>query len=269
VNSLFSLLGIESWKPILAALLLPPVPLLVLVLIGARLILPRRGLGWLLILVSVALLWLSACTGAAQLFERFVLRPPAALSPERIQQLKTEAAGKPTTAIVVLGGGLQRYAPEYDVSNLKSVAVARLRYGLWLGRQTGLPVAYSGGVGWAQIDAEPEALTAQRIATREFGRPLAWAETRSRDTRENAARSLALLRPTGVRHIVLVTDGWHMPRALRAFREAAGDDVRIEPAPMGLARNAEQPALRWLPSIEGFAAMRHMLHEMLGRLAGA
>lgn len=269
MNSLFGLLGIESWKPILTALLLPPVPLLVLVLIGARLILPRRGLGWLLILVSVALLWLSACTGAAQLFERFVLHPPAALSLERIQQLEAEAAGKPATAIVVLGGGLEALAPEYGVSNLKPQALARLRYGLWLGRQTGLPVAYSGGVGWARIDAEPEALTAQRIASREFGRPLKWAETHSRDTRQNAARTLALLRPTGIRHIILVTHGWHMPRALRAFREAAGDDVRIEPAPMGLARRTVQPALRWLPSINGFTAMRHMLREMLGRLAGA
>lgn len=269
VNSLFSLLGIESWKPILTALLLPPVPLLVLVLIGARLILPRRGLGWLLILISVALLWLSACTGAAQLFERFVLHPPAALSLERIQQLAGDTAGKPTTAIVVLGGGVEPSAPEYGVSNLKPEALARLRYGVWLGRQTGLPVAYSGGVGWAQNDAEPEALTAQRIASREFGRPLKWAETHSRDTRQNAARSLALLRPAGIRHIVLVTHGWHMPRALRAFREAAGADVRIEPAPMGLADNTERPALHWLPSIEGFAAMRHMLREVLGKLSGA
>ena len=269
MNSLFVLLGIESWKPILTALLLPPVPLLVLVLIGARLILPRRGLGWLLILVSVALLWLSACTGAARLFERYVLQPPAALSLERIQQLKTEATAKPATAIVVLGGGLEPFAPEYAVSNLKPEALARLRYGLWLGRQTGLPVAFSGGVGWGQPDAEPEALTAQRIATREFGRPLKWAEDHSRDTRQNAVRSLALLRPAGIRHIVLVTHGWHMPRALRVFRDTAGEGMLIEPAPMGLARNTEQPALRWLPSIDGFSAMRHMLREVLGRLAGA
>ncbi len=269
MNSLFGLLGIESWKPILTALLLPPVPLLVLVLIGARLMLPRRGWGWLVILISVALLWLSACSGAAQLFERYVLRPPAALSLERVHALKADTAGKSTTAIVVLGGGLQPYAPEYGVSNLKPAAVARLRYGLWLGRQTGLPVAYSGGVGWAQLDAEPEALTAQRIASREFGQPLKWAEAHSRDTRENAARTLALLRPAGIRHIVLVTHAWHMPRALRAFRELAGDDIRIEPAPMGLARNVERPALRWLPSIDGFSAMRHMLREVLGQLAGA
>ena len=56
MNELLALLGIESWKPILTTLLLPPVPLLLLTLIGARLVLPRRGLGWFLILLSVALL---------------------------------------------------------------------------------------------------------------------------------------------------------------------------------------------------------------------
>ena len=34
MNELFYTLGIESWKPVLSALLLPPVPLLVLVLAG-------------------------------------------------------------------------------------------------------------------------------------------------------------------------------------------------------------------------------------------
>ena len=65
MNGLFELLGIQAWKPILTALILPPVPFLVLLLVGARLILPRRGLGWFLIVLSVAGLWLAHCTGAA------------------------------------------------------------------------------------------------------------------------------------------------------------------------------------------------------------
>jgi hypothetical protein len=35
VNSFFVLLGIENWKPALTSLVLPPVPLLVLVVLGA------------------------------------------------------------------------------------------------------------------------------------------------------------------------------------------------------------------------------------------
>ena len=107
----------------------------------------------------------------------------------------------------------------------------------------------------------------RRIAATEFGRPLKWVEDNSRDTRENAARTVALLRQQGIKHIVLVTHGWHMPRAIRKFEEAA-PDMRIEPAPMGLARRLEHPALSWIPSSTGAVDVRNILRELLGRLFG-
>ncbi|MEO7009232.1 MAG: YdcF family protein [Caldimonas sp.] len=269
MNSFFVLLGIESWKPIFAALLLPPVPLLVLVLIGARLMLPRRGLGWFVIVLGVVLLWLTSCQGAAQFASRLFLHPPAALSFDRIKELKAEVQARHPIAIVVLGGGMEPYAPEYGVGNLRHGSLERLRYGLWLGRETGAPVAFSGGIGHAQTDAMPEAQIAARIAAQDFGRPLKWVEDSSRDTRENALRSLALLGPAGIDHIVLVTHEWHMPRALRAFREAAGSTVQIEAAPMGLARGGEVAALLWMPSSAGYTEMRDVLHELLGLAAGS
>ena len=169
MNNFFVLLGIESWKPVLTALLLPPVPLLLLVLIGARLIPVRRGLAWLLILASVALLWLSACTGSARLLSQYLLHPPGALSAQQLQALRAPAT---PTAIVVLGGGLEPFAPEYGVANLEHYSLERLRYGVWLSRATGLPLAFSGGVGWAQPEAVPAARGAAQIAAKEFGRPL-------------------------------------------------------------------------------------------------
>src|SRR5690606_6300637 len=36
MNGLLTLLGIESWKPVLAALVMPPLPFFLLILIGAR-----------------------------------------------------------------------------------------------------------------------------------------------------------------------------------------------------------------------------------------
>lgn len=266
MNSLFTMFGIEAWKPVLTALLLPPVPLLVLMLIGARLILPRRGLGWFVIIVSVVLMWLSACSGSARLLSQFVLHPPPALTPDRIKELK---ATKTPTAIVVLGGGLEPYAPEYGISNLSHTSLERLRYGVWLSRETGLPLGFSGGVGWAQPDSKPEAQIAAQIAANEFGRPLKWVEDNSRDTRENALRTLALLRPQGIRQIVLVTSASHMPRALKQFEAAAAGNVTIEAAPMGLARGTETPALTWMPTSKGITDVREILRELLGRFAGA
>ena len=267
MNSLFAVLNIESWKPVIAALLLPPVPLLVMLLAGARLMLPRRGLGWLVVLTSVALLWLTACTGTARMLSQFVLHPPAALTADRVEALRAQGA-KPPMAIVVLGGGMEPFAPEYGVSNLQHASLERLRYGVWLSRETGQPLAFSGGVGWGQRDGKPEAQVAARIAAGEFGRPLKWVEDESRDTRQNAAHTAALLRPQGVRHIVLVTHGWHMPRALRAFADAA-PDMKIEAAPMGLAQSLEKPVLAWIPSASGTTDVRNVLRELVGRLAGA
>ncbi len=124
----------------------------------------------------------------------------------------------------------------------------------------------------ASRPTEGESLTrriAGKIAAEEFGRPIKWLEAESRDTRENAARTMALLKAAGVEHIVLVTHGYHMPRALRAFREAAGPGVEIDAAPMGLARRVETPALDWMPSARGFTTMRQVLREVIGKLAGA
>ncbi len=270
MNSLLTLLGIEAWKPILTALVLPPVPFLLLVLVGARLILPRRGLGWLLILISVTGLWLTCTTGVGQFLTQQVLRPPEALSAEAIGELRAAVKAKQHIAIVVLGGGMEPLAPEYGVANLATPSLERLRYGLWLSRETGAPVAFSGGVGWAQRpDVQAEAQTASRIAQQEFGRPLKWIEDRSRDTRENAQRSVGMLKAEGVTHIVLVTHGVHMPRARRMFEESARDSMKIQPAPMGLATRLNSPVLDWLPTQRGFESVRGALRELLGLLVSA
>ncbi|HZE91409.1 MAG TPA: YdcF family protein [Rhizobacter sp.] len=268
MNGLVTLLGIDAWKPILSALVLPPVPLLLLILIGARLILPRRGLGWFVIMLGIAGLWLSTCFGTARWLNEFVLKQPPALTTEAIDDLKAAVKAKQTVAIVVLGGGLETLAPEYGVTNLAAVSLERLRYGLWLSRATGAPVAVSGGIGWGQTEGQPEAQTAARIASVDFGHPIKWIEDQSRDTHENAARTIALLKPAGITHIVLVTHGWHMPRARKDFERAAGPGIAIQAAPMGLASKTNTPVLDWMPSISGFAGVNRALHELLGLLLG-
>jgi uncharacterized SAM-binding protein YcdF (DUF218 family) len=269
LNSLLVLLDIESWKPVLTALVLPPVPLLLLLLVGARLMLPRRGLGWFIILVSVVALWLCSCTGFGRLLTTLALRPPPAVTATRIAELKADVRAKRPVAIVILGGGLEPLAPEYGVSNLTPNSIERLRYGLWLSRETGAPVAFSGGVGWAQVSSgTPEAQIAARIASQEFGRPIKWLEDQSRDTRDNAARSVGLLKQAGIEHVILVTHGWHMPRARRAFEQAAAGTMQIESAPVGLVPRTPPTALMWLPSAEGTVEVRHVLHELLGLALG-
>ena len=268
MNELFLALGIESWKPVLAALLLPPVPLLLLALVGARLLPRRRALGWLLLLLALGGLWLSGTGAVRSGLLRWPLMPPPALGEAQIAALKRA----PHTAIVVLGGGRRSFGPEYGTAMLHPRGIERLRYGLWLARQTALPVAFSGGLTPGSEPGASEAEIATRVAERDFGRPLRWTEAESRDTRENAIRTVALLHPQGVEHIVLVTHDYHMRRALRNFDRAlatAGVAMRVTPAPMGLGDDAPLTLLDWLPSLSGFEQTRLVLHESLGLLVGA
>ncbi len=266
MNEIFLSLGIESWKPWVTALLLPPVPFIVLVLAGARLMFRRRMLAWLLVLLGVVGIWFSTTEVAARGLRNWLLPPTRALSPSEINELRRA----PKTAIVVLGGGRRALAPEYGVSSLNARSVERLRYGLWLARETGLPVAFSGGVGHGAAPGAAEADIAGRIAEREFGRPLRWLESESRDTRENAVKTVALLHAQGIEQIALVTEAYHMPRALDHFK-SAGDAsrVRITPAPMALPIPGRLTGADWLPSPRATENVWLVLHEWLGRLAGS
>ena len=266
MNEIFLSLGIEGWKPFVSAILLPPVPLLLLVLVGARLMFRRRLLAWLLVLLGVVGLWFSSTTALSLGLTTWLLKPPPALMEAQITELKRA----PKTAIVVLGAGRRLLAPEYGMSGLKELGLERLRFGAWLSKETALPLVYSGGIGHGEDPGPTEAEVAARIAEREFGRPLRWSEGVSRDTRENALRTVDLLQAQGIEQIVVVTHQFHMTRALRNFeRAAAGRSIRIVAAPMAVAPPGRWRASNWMPSADGFSYTRWVLHEWIGLVAGA
>ncbi len=266
MNEIFLTLGIESWKPVISTLILPPLPFLVLILAGARLMFRRRLLAWLLVLLGVLGLWLGSTTAVGRGLTFWLLQPTRPLMEAEITDLKKA----PKTTIVVLGGGRKLLAPEYGISDLKAAGLERLRYGLWLAKETALPVGYSGGIGLGSQTGPTEAEIATRIAEREFGRPLRWTEAESRDTRENAIKTVALLQTMGYEQIVVVTHGYHMPRAMRNFERAAeGRKIKLVAAPMGLPNSGRLQAADWLPTLTGYEQTWLVLHEWLGKLAGA
>jgi uncharacterized SAM-binding protein YcdF (DUF218 family) len=273
MDSVFASLGLSALKPLLSTLLLPPVPLLLLVLLAGRVLATGRRLaGWLLLLGAVAGLWLSCCASVGAALERWWLKPPPALSEARLAALRPTVPGRPGPVVVILGSGRDALAPEYGESHLSARSMQRLHYGLWLARRIGAPVLFSGGTGLAQAGGPAEADIAARIAERDYGRRLRWVESASRDTRENAAASLRLLAEAAPRELVLVTHGWHMRRAQRAFEEAVernGLVVQVVPAPIGLAPAIDRQGLAWLPTQEGFEQVRRSVREALGLLFGA
>lgn len=268
MNDLFVMIGIESWKPVLEDLLMPPVPFVLMVLLGARLMYRRRLLAWTLTLGGTLGIWLMCTNVAAHALTQLLLMPPRALSQNEVGDLKKAQK----TAIFVLGGGRRLVSPEYALSNLNDISLERLRYGIWLSRETGLPLGYSGGMSWGADEGPSEAEIAARIADREFGRPLRWTESQSRDTNENAMRTVQLLKDQNIERLIVVTHHYHMRRAMAAFSRALQrNDAKLEilAAPMGLPGAYRMRVGDWLPSWRGFTGVRIALHEWIGRLAGA
>jgi uncharacterized SAM-binding protein YcdF (DUF218 family) len=265
VNDLFVALGIESWKPLLSTLFAPPIPMIALILIGSRLIGRRPRTGHTFVAVGCVTLWLSMTPATGVFLAHHLLHLPPPLAAIDIEGLRD----RPETAIVVLGRGRRAFAEEYGEPALTPGSLERLQYGIWLSRATRLPLAFSGGVGWRAEPGAAEADVAARIAERDFDEKLQWVENASRDTHENAVKTLALLQPLGIRRIVLVTNQTDMPRAVRNFAHAAPAGVEVIPAPMDVPSPDPAPFMRWLPSPDGYQSVCIAIHEWLGLLAGA
>ena len=243
-------------KPLISALLLPPASLLLLILAGVLLLRFSKRWGKALCVLGAVLLWVLSCSATAYALNQLLLRSYPVVTADQLKQ---------TQAIVVLGGGVELYAPEYGQTTLSTAAYQRLVYGRYLKTLHDLPLVYSGGKGWAAPSGQvqSEAQVASYVLQRDFGLTFFLADEPSRDTRENALHSYALLSAKGIKRIALVTHDWHMQRSVMQF-EAAGFEVL--PAPMGYT----QPPMRWdtdyLPSANGLRASKRVLHEWLGRL---
>lgn len=179
--------------------------------------------------------------------------------------LEREAAARAAVApaaIVILSAEAARSAAGVDIGPL---TLERLRAGAALHRRTGLPVLVSGG---SLGPGEPALATLMaRSLADDFGVTARWQEVRSRDTRENAAFSAAVLRAEGVTAAYVVTHGWHLPRALEAFGRHG---FAAAPAPVRPARAApgmELPQL--VPRADRLGLSWYVLREWTGRLAYA
>lgn len=189
----------------------------------------------LLGLAGVALFIASAFTPLPNLLSRWVA------TPSRLE---------PAEAIVVLGGGVQ---PDGVLSN---GSLRRALLGIKLHRK-GLAsfLVFSGP---AEDEGSVEAAVRAELA-RELGilPEVILTETKARTTRQEAVRVGALLRPRGVRRILLVTDSQHMARA-RGLFEGAGFEVFAAPAD-DLSDRVYWPE-------ERLRLMRRILQELLAGL---
>ncbi|MEJ2060660.1 MAG: YdcF family protein [Gammaproteobacteria bacterium] len=232
-------------------LILPPAGPLLLAILGLLLTLRWRRTGMTLAAAGIVLAWLASLP--------VVVYPLAGLwssSTPPLTSIPTDAQ-----AIVVLGAG-RRDAPEYGGQTLTPNGLQRVRYAAWLARRTGLPVLTSGGSVTPESQLS-EAVLMREVLERDFHVPVRWVEQLSHTTWQNAQLTAYMLKPLGIRRVLLVTQAWHMPRALWSFRKAGLDPIA---APTGFAGpdSREQGLLGWLPQARAARTMTELAHEVLG-----
>jgi uncharacterized SAM-binding protein YcdF (DUF218 family) len=165
-------------------------------------------------------------------------------------------------AIVVLGAGRERGDLAWDSDQPTGVALQRERYTARLAKASGLPVLTSGGL---HYDTPPtEARLMADSLQDDFGVPVRWQEGRSRTTWENAQFSAEVLLPQGIKRVVIVTQAWHMPRAVWSFKKAG---FEVVPAPMGfLGVDNARPLGGWMPEFKSIWQSGQLLNEAVGQI---
>ena len=273
---------------LVSVLLVPPVNLAVLAAIGVALSWRGQGRGqghgqgrrpdsrpggmigrWLAALALALLLALALPVVSGSLLAALERGLPAA------------APALPPQAIVILGGDVVPAWPDPaadaraagakagdaqvgdaqvgDAQDIGALSLERLRAGAALQRATRLPVLITGGV--LNGGREPVAVLMARSLRGDFGVPVRWVEPAARDTWENARRSAAMLRQTGIGTVYVVTHAWHMRRALIAF---AGTGIVAVPAPLALDRPPRGRLGDFVPRVSSWQRGYFALHEWIG-----
>lgn len=235
-----------SLKSLVTFFLLPPVNLLLLALAGS--VFWRHRAGRVLCGVGLAGLLLFALPLTSHLLMRglepFDARPADALPP---------------AAIVILGGDVSHVGDVPSVVDVGPLSLERLRTGAALQRATGLPVLVSGGV--TGRDQLPLATLMARSLEADFAVTVRWQESDFLDTWENARDSAAILQPAGIRSVFVVTQAWHMRRALIAFRQAG---LQAWPAPVPFSRVLQTDLDAFIPNASAWMDSYFALHEWVG-----
>jgi uncharacterized SAM-binding protein YcdF (DUF218 family) len=213
--------------------------------------------------------WALPCTGALILLLAF---SSGTVADALIGPLENAYPPRPIAempaaqAIVVLGGSVNVPNERRPLSGL-GASSDRLLHAIRLYKAgkaplvllTGGNVEYFTGAG-----RTPEARVAADLLV-DLGLPAGAIRTeeRSRNTRENAVFSRAILAPLGVNRILLVTSAYHMRRSLGLFRRVGFDAI---PAPTDYQTGWDNPQFPFglLPDVSSVARSTEAIHEWIG-----
>mgnify|MGYP006270908179 CR=1 FL=1 len=166
---------------------------------------------------------------------------------------------------VVLGGGVDPPATSRVPMNLQAGA-DRVVHAARLWHAGRVPLLLLSGGADPALSLRSEAAVMAGLL-RELGVPgdALLLETASRNTRQNAAYSAALLARRGVDRVLLVTSALHMARAVALFERAG---LTVIPAATDHEAGERFPATGWLPDAAALEGSGRAFKEIVGRLAG-
>ena len=220
-----------------------------LALLGLLLIVLRRKTGLALIVASVAGIFLLSM-------------PVVATTLAGLLENRVEGRGGilgEAQAIVILGAGSYRAAPEYGGDTVAAVTLERVRWGARLQRLSGLPILVSGGNPFD--GSTTEAAQMKATLNQDFAVDVKWTEEKSFDTFESAHFARQILAGTKIDRIALVTHALHMRRARLVFEQAG---FRVIEAPTGFSTLRPPGILNYLPSAQGLDVSAAVFHEAIG-----
>jgi uncharacterized SAM-binding protein YcdF (DUF218 family) len=231
--------------------LIPPNLFILAALIGILLAWRSRSFGLWLATAAIACLYLLS----TPIVESWLIGATDALA----GTMPRIVAKAPPAAIVVLGADIENGDMPGEPDRVGPVTLDRLAEAARLERRLGLPILVSGGrIGRARGSL---AGAMSKALQDDFRVPVRWRENRSRNTYENAADAAAILRRADVPAAYVVTQPWHMARALWSF-DAVG--YPVTPAPTPGRRVPPASAAMILPQVPSLLGSYLALHEILG-----
>lgn len=212
---------------------------------------PRARFGWRLAWAGWAALYALAMPVVAN----FLTSRTEYRGPPLAQALAS--ADPARTALVVLAGGLRTYDRSIPPrERLDGPTTARVLGASRLFQQHRFGLVILSGAPVAEGEAMEDLITTLGVP-----RARVVIESASTSTRENAERSVAILRERGVDTIVVTTSATHLRRAKREFERAG---VQVIPAAVEVIGRSRFFYDELLPSSSALHRSHQMLHELLG-----
>jgi len=215
----------------------------------------RRGPSFTLLLAALLILWAASSPPVASrlLWSLEKQYPPVPLNAIPVSD-----------CIIVLGGVVGAAArPRVDIELYESVDRVYQTAKLFREGRGKTVIVAAGNQPWNRNQI-PEAERIRDLLVEWGVAPDAIAlDSFSKNTRENALNAAVLASKLDCESNLLVTTGWHMPRAVATFQKAG---LRVLPISVDVQGIGETPAgtISLLPSTEALSATSLALREWLG-----